>query len=302
MKSHQSFRFSTAPKLAVLAVALASVFSGGVQAASMPAVEAKNGMVVSSQHLASQVGVDILKMGGNAVDAAVAVGYAQAVVNPCCGNIGGGGFMTIHLADGSDLFLNFREKAPAASTANMYLDAAGNVIKDASLYGYLAAGVPGTVLGLDTAQRKYGRLARAQVMTPAIKLAREGFVLNRADTDILNTTVSRFKNDPEVARIFLRKDGTPLQPGDRLVQKDLARTLEAIAKNGPDAFYKGKIPQAVEAASKKGGGLLTAADFADYTVGESRPAPAVRRCARSSTRWKAMTSRRWASIRPRRCM
>ncbi len=271
MKSHQSFRFSTAPKLAVLAVALASVFSGGVQAASMPAVEAKNGMVVSSQHLASQVGVDILKMGGNAVDAAVAVGYAQAVVNPCCGNIGGGGFMTIHLADGSDLFLNFREKAPAASTANMYLDAAGNVIKDASLYGYLAAGVPGTVLGLDTAQRKYGRLARAQVMTPAIKLAREGFVLNRADTDILNTTVSRFKNDPEVARIFLRKDGTPLQPGDRLVQKDLARTLEAIAKNGPDAFYKGKIPQAVEAASKKGGGLLTAADFADYTVGESLP-------------------------------
>ncbi len=271
MKSHQSFRFSTAPKLAVLAVALASVFSGGVQAASMPAVEAKNGMVVSSQHLASQVGVDILKMGGNAVDAAVAVGYAQAVVNPCCGNIGGGGFMTIHLADGSDLFLNFREKAPAASTANMYLDAAGNVIKDASLYGYLAAGVPGTVLGLDTAQRKYGRLARAQVMTPAIKLAREGFILNRADTDILNTTVSRFKNDPEVARIFLRKDGTPLQPGDRLVQKDLARTLEAIAKNGPDAFYKGKIPQAVEAAAKKGGGLLTAADFANYTVSESLP-------------------------------
>lgn len=271
MKSHRSFTFSASPRLAVLAIALAAVFSGGVQAASMPAVEAKNGMVVSSQHLASKVGVEILKMGGNAVDAAVAVGYAQAVVNPCCGNIGGGGFMTIHLADGSDLFLNFREKAPAASTANMYLDASGNVIKDASLYGYLAAGVPGTVLGLDTAQRKYGRLARAQVMTPAIKLAREGFVLNRADTDILNTTVSRFKNDPEVARIFLRKDGTPLQPGDRLVQKDLARTLEAIAKNGPDAFYKGKIPQAVEAAAKKGGGLLTAADFANYTVSESLP-------------------------------
>lgn len=271
MKSHRSFTFSASPRLAVLAIALAAVFSGGVQAASMPAVEAKNGMVVSSQHLASKVGVEILKMGGNAVDAAVAVGYAQAVVNPCCGNIGGGGFMTIHLADGSDLFLNFREKAPAASTANMYLDASGNVIKDASLYGYLAAGVPGTVLGLDTAQRKYGRLARAQVMTPAIKLAREGFILNRADTDILNTTVSRFKNDPEVARIFLRKDGTPLQPGDRLVQKDLARTLEAIAKNGPDAFYKGKIPQAVEAAAKKGGGLLTAADFANYTVSESLP-------------------------------
>ena len=131
-----------------------------VQAASLPAVEAKNGMVVTSQHLASKVGVDILKMGGNAIDAAVAVGYAQAVVNPCCGNIGGGGFMTIHLADGRDTFINFREKAPAAATANMYLDAEGNVVKNASLLGYLAVGVPGTVLGLDTAQRKYGKLTR----------------------------------------------------------------------------------------------------------------------------------------------
>ncbi|MGB7192593.1 MAG: gamma-glutamyltransferase [Collimonas pratensis] len=228
-------------------------------------------MVVTSQHLASQVGVDILKMGGNAIDAAVAVGYAQAVVNPCCGNIGGGGFMTIHLADGRDTFINFRETAPAAASANMYLDANGKAITNASLFGYLAAGVPGTVLGLDSAQRKYGKLTRAQVMQPAIKLARDGYILNRGDTDILDTTIAQFKKDPEAARLFLRRDGTPLQPGDRLVQKDLAKTLEAISRNGPDAFYKGAIPEAVERASKAGGGIITAADFAGYKISESAP-------------------------------
>lgn len=244
---------------------------GSLHAASLPAVEASNAMVVSSQHLASKVGVDILKMGGNAVDAAVAVGYAQAVVNPCCGNIGGGGFMTIHLADGRDTFINFREKAPAAASATMYLDASGNVIKNSSLHGYLAVGVPGTVLGLDTAQRRYGKLTRAQVMRPAIKLAREGFILNRGDTDILDTSIALFKNDPEAARIFLRRDGSPLQPGDRLVQKDLARTLAAISRNGPDAFYKGTIPVAVESAAKNGGGIINAADFADYRISETTP-------------------------------
>ncbi|CAI2475556.1 gamma-glutamyltransferase [Serratia liquefaciens] len=249
----------------------ALLVSSSLYAASNPAVEAKNGMVVTSQHLASQVGVDILKLGGNAIDAAVAVGYAQAVVNPCCGNIGGGGFMTVHLADGTDTFINFRETAPAAANANMYLDAEGNVKKGASLYGYLAAGVPGTVLGMETARVKYGKLSREQVMAPAIKLAREGFILTRADTDILDTTVARFKQDPESAKIFLRADGTPLQPGDRLVQNDLANTLTAIAKEGPDAFYKGKIPQAVEAAAKQGGGILTAADFANYKVTETPP-------------------------------
>lgn len=257
--------------LALMASALSLALLQGANAASMPAVEAKNGMVVSSQHLASQVGVDILKMGGNAIDAAVAVGYAQAVVNPCCGNIGGGGFMTIHLANGEDTFINFRETAPAAASANMYLDEKGNVKRGASLYGYLAAGVPGTVLGLDTAQRKYGKLTRQQVMEPAIKLAREGFILNRGDTDILDTTIAKFRDDPEAARIFLRENGDPLQPGDRLIQTDLGNTLESIAQNGPDAFYQGKIPQAVEAAAKKGGGILTAKDFADYRIAETAP-------------------------------
>lgn len=250
---------------------LFSILAIGAGAASLPAVEAKNGMVVTSQHLASQVGVDILKSGGNAVDAAVAVGYAQAVVNPCCGNIGGGGFMTIHLADGRDTFINFREKAPAAATPDMYLDASGNVVKNASLLGYLAVGVPGTVLGLDTAQRKYGKLTRAQVMRPAIRLARDGFILTRGDTDILDTTLAQIGKDEQAAKIFLRPDGSPLQPGDRLVQKDLARTLKAIARNGPDAFYKGTIPAAVERAAKAAGGVLSAADFAAYTISESAP-------------------------------
>ncbi|WP_432325322.1 gamma-glutamyltransferase [Yersinia enterocolitica] len=251
--------------------ALALLVSGALHAASTPAVEAKNGMVVTSQYLASQVGTDILKMGGNAVDAAVAMGYAQAVVNPCCGNIGGGGFMTIHLADGTDTFINFRETAPAAASTDMYLDKEGKVTKDASLYGYLAAGVPGTVLGMDSAQKKYGKLTRQQVMAPAIKLAREGFVLTRADTDILDTTVKRFRQDPESARIFLRKNGEALQPGDRLIQADLADTLTAISEKGPDAFYQGKIPQSVEAAAKKGGGILTTADFANYKITETAP-------------------------------
>ncbi|MGL5951780.1 MAG: gamma-glutamyltransferase [Providencia rustigianii] len=250
---------------------LSLLVSTQLYAASEPAVEAQKGMVVSSQHLASQVGADILKAGGNAVDAVVAVGYAQAVVNPCCGNIGGGGFMTLHLADGKDIFINFRETAPKAASADMYLDKNGQLIKDASLYGYLASGVPGTVKGLDYALEKYGTMDRQQVMKPAIKLARDGFILTRADTDVLDTTTERFKQDPEVARIFLKPDGSAYQPGDRLVQTDLANTLEKIANNGPVAFYEGEIPKIVEEASKKNGGILTAQDFAHYTITDTTP-------------------------------
>lgn len=241
------------------------------QAASLPAVEAQNGMVVSSQHLSSQAGIEILKMGGNAIDAAVAVGYAEAVVDPCCGNIGGGGFMTIHLANGKDVFINFREKAPAAASRDMYLDATGAVKPGASLYGYLAAGVPGTVLGLDSVQKQYGQLTRQQVMAPAIRLARQGFTLTRGDTDILDTTTARFKQDPDAAKTFLRPDGSPLQPGDTLVQKDLAATLQAISDQGPQAFYHGRIPQTVERAARENGGRLTAKDFADYRITQTKP-------------------------------
>ncbi len=243
----------------------------GARAATPPAVEAASGMVVTSQRLASEAGVEILQAGGNAVDAAVAVGYALAVVNPCCGNIGGGGFMTLHLADGRDRFIDFREMAPAAATADMYLDANGRVRPGASLNGSGAAGVPGTVAGLEAALAHYGTLPRAAVMVPAIRLARDGFVLTRADTDILDTKVDRFRVQPEVAKIFLRRDGSALQPGDRLVQPDLANTLAAIAAGGAGAFYHGHIPQAVAAAAKQDGGILTEADFAAYRVEETEP-------------------------------
>ncbi|MCW9687275.1 gamma-glutamyltransferase [Proteus terrae] len=250
---------------------LTTLFSHSLYAAYEPAVEAQHGMVVSSQHLASQVGNDILQKGGNAIDAAVAVGYAQAVVNACCGNIGGGGFMTIHLADGTNTFINFRETAPSSASKNMYLDKDGNLIKDASLYGYLASGVPGTVKGLNSALEKYGTLSRQEVMAPAIKLAREGYILTRADTDVLETTTERFKQDPESAKIFLKPDGTPWQPGDRLIQTDLANTLELIANQGSDAFYQGEIPKKVEEASKQHNGLLTQEDFANFTITETKP-------------------------------
>jgi len=242
-----------------------------VQAASLPAAEAANGMVVTAQRLASEAGAAILRQGGNAIDAAVAVGYAEAVVNPCCGNIGGGGFLVAHLADGRDVFLNFRETAPAAATRTMYLDPAGNVIPGASLHGWRAVAVPGTVLGLDTALARFGTLPRATVMAPAIRLARDGFVLTRFDTDILQRGTAVLRRDPVLARVFLRPEGSPLRPGDRLVQPRLAATLAAIMARGPDAFYRGRIPQAVEAASRAGGGIITAADFANYRVTQSTP-------------------------------
>jgi gamma-glutamyltranspeptidase/glutathione hydrolase len=241
------------------------------RAASPPATEAAHGMVVSAQHLATDAGLAMLLAGGNAVDAAVAVGYAEAVVNPCCGNIGGGGFMTLHLADGRDVFLNFREQAPAAATRDMYLDADGRVIPQSSLYGWRAVAVPGTVLGLDAALARYGTLSRAQVMAPAIRLARDGFVLTRGDTDILETNTARFRRDPETARVFLHPDGSPYAPGETLVQADLAATLRAIAEAGPDAFYRGRIAAAVADAARAGGGLISAADLAAYSVTEGAP-------------------------------
>lgn len=247
-----------------LLLSITPIASSPVMAATLPAVEGRHAMVVSAQVLAAQAGLDILKHGGNAIDAAVAVGYAEAVVNPCCGNIGGGGFMTLHLADGRDFFIDFRETAPAAASADMYLTPDGNVRKNESLYGYRAVGVPGTVKGLALAHRQFGRLSRQQVMAPAIKLAHDGFILTRADTDIMDAKVGLFRKDPETARIFLRPDGTPWQPGDRFVQHNLANTLQAIAANGPDAFYKGRIPAAIVAASRQHGGVLTENDFAHY--------------------------------------
>jgi gamma-glutamyltranspeptidase/glutathione hydrolase len=241
------------------------------RAAFPAAVEAEHGMVVAAHRLASEAGVRVLLAGGNAVDAAVAVGYALAVVDPCCGNIGGGGFMTIHLADGRETFINFRETAPMAATATMYLDTEGRQIDDLSRHGYRAAAVPGTVMGLDHAGAKYGRLPRAALIAPAIALARDGFALSRADTDILDARADRFGRDPGAAKIFLRPDGNHLEPGDRLVQSDLAATLELISEQGPEAFYKGPVAAASEKASRENDGILVAGDFAAYTVAETAP-------------------------------
>jgi gamma-glutamyltranspeptidase / glutathione hydrolase len=234
-------------------------------------VPGKNGMVVTEQRLASEVGLQILKQGGNAVDAAVAVGYALAVTHPCCGNLGGGGFMLIHLANGKDTFINFREKAPLAATRTMYLDKQGNVVPGRSSKGYLAVGVPGTVLGLDQALSTYGTLSRTTVMAPAIELAQKGFVLQPGDVKILNLKTEGFKKQPNVPAIFLKNGTTPYQAGERLVQKDLANTLELIAKQGPNAFYKGAITDEIVNASRSNGGILAKEDFANYIVSETAP-------------------------------
>jgi gamma-glutamyltranspeptidase/glutathione hydrolase len=214
--------------------------------------------------------VKILERGGNAIDAAVAVGYAEAVVHPCCGNIGGGGFMTIHLADGRNLFLNFREKAPLKATPTMFQDAHGNVVPNRSTDSYLGVGVPGTVMGLDTALAKYGTMSLQEVVAPAVGLARDGYVLQQGDVDILNDSAEDFARHPNVAAVFLNR-GRRYRAGERLIQKQLAHTLEQIADGGTDAFYKGPIAHAVVEASQANGGILSLQDFADYTVQWEQP-------------------------------
>jgi gamma-glutamyltranspeptidase/glutathione hydrolase len=241
----------------------------GALAAARP-VTAPHAMVVTAQHLATEVGLEVLKHGGNAVDAAVAIGYALAVVHPCCGNIGGGGFMTIHLADGRNVFLDFREKAPLRATANIFRDAQDHVVRGRSTHTYLAVGVPGTVMGLEAARTKYGTMTRAQLMAPAIALARHGYELTAADARLLDFLSGRFAQYPNVAAIFLH-GGKPYQAGDRLTQLQLAHTLELIERDGPAAFYQGPIARAIVAASEHNGGLLSMQDFADYTVQWQQP-------------------------------
>lgn len=242
-----------------------------VQAASQAPVAAENGMVVTAQHLATRVGVDVLKDGGNAVDAAVAVGYALAVVYPAAGNLGGGGFMTVQLADGRKTFLDFREKAPLAATADMYLDKQGNVVPDLSSKGHLAVGVPGTVSGMETARSKYGTFKRQDLIAPAIKLAEDGFVLGQGDIDLLSTATDVFKADmADSGSIFLHQ-GQAMQVGQKLVQKDLAKTLREISAKGSDGFYKGWVAKALVDSSQAGKGIITQADLDKYKTRELAP-------------------------------
>ena len=253
-----------------VAAVLALAAAGASHAASQAPVAAEHGMVVSAQHLASKVGVDVLKRGGNAVDAAVAVGYALAVVYPAAGNLGGGGFMTVQLADGRKTFLDFREKAPLAATANMYLDKDGNVIKGLSTNGHLAVGVPGSVSGMEYAREKYGTMKRADLIAPSIQLADRGFTLEQGDIDMLWTATADFQKDPVSGAIFLNK-GQPFQVGQKLVQKDLAKTLKEVSAKGPDGFYKGWVGNAIVASSQAGKGIITQADLDQYKTRELAP-------------------------------
>lgn len=251
-------------------VSICLVASSPARAASVAPVAAENGMVVSAQHLATEVGVEVLKRGGNAVDAAVAVGYALAVVYPAAGNLGGGGFMTINLADGRKTFLDFRETAPKGATANMYLDKDGNVIKGISTKGHLAVGVPGSVSGMEYAREKYGTMKRAELLAPAIQLAEQGFALDQGDIDLLLTATQDFQDDPASAAIFL-KGGRPFGVGDRLMQSELAKTLREISSKGTDGFYKGWVGSAIVASSQGGKGLLTQDDLDNYKTRELAP-------------------------------
>ncbi len=239
-------------------------------------VRTKHAMVVSVHHLAADAGVSILKQGGNAVDAAVATGFALAVVYPDAGNLGGGGFMLIHLAangkkTGKDTFIDYRERAPEAATRDMYLDKEGNVIPQASTVGYLAVGVPGSVAGMAYAEAKYGKLGLKAVMAPAIALATDGYVLGEQDAHMLHDPdLTRF---PESRRIFqtdAARGGGFYQPGDTFKQPDLAATLRTIA-NDPDDFYHGAIAKKLDADMKKAKGIITADDLAHYQVKERQP-------------------------------
>jgi len=229
-------------------------------------VHSRHGMVVSVHPEASQAGVEILKAGGNAVDAATAVGFALAVVHPAAGNLGGGGFLLLRTADGTVHFLDYREKAPAATSEKMYLDAHGNVTDD-SQFGYRAISVPGSVAGMVYAQRKWGRLPLARVMAPAIRLARRGVVLTWEEAAMLrDRELSRF---PESERIFHR-GGRLYGAGELFQQPELARTLERIAHD-PGTFYHGSMARELAAAIRKGGGLVTVQDLAHYEVKERQP-------------------------------
>ena len=239
-------------------------------AASATPVAAEKGMVATQQHLATEVGVGILKRGGSAIDAAVAVGYALAVVYPAAGNLGGGGFMTIRFADGRKTFLDFREKAPRAASRGMYLDKDGNVLKGLSTSGWLAVGVPGTVSGLEYARKKYGTMTRAALIEPAIKLAEGGFTLDQGDVDMLGTATEDFRKSPATARIFLNK-GEPFAAGERLMQPDLAETLRLIRRRGVVGFYGGKTAAAIVRASRAGGGIIDSKDLESYKPRELAP-------------------------------
>lgn len=238
-----------------------------------PAI-ARNGMVVAQEAIAARIGADILKAGGNAIDAAVATGFALAVTYPRAGNIGGGGFMLIHLAaTRTNVAIDYRETAPAAIARDSFLNAQGEADPDMSRSSGLAVGVPGTVAGLALAHRKYGsgKFSLAQLIAPSIALAREGFAIDGDLADTLASARGLFARWPSSAAIFLKDSGQTRSSGERLIQTDLAATLAAIAKDGPPAFYEGPIAEKIAAAVRRAGGVMTAADLKNYRAVERIP-------------------------------
>lgn len=227
-------------------------------------VYARHGMVVSASWIASEVGTDILKKGGNAIDAAVATGFALAVTHPSAGNIGGGGFMVIRLADGTTTSIDYREKAPKAAHEEMYLDENGELIKDLNHHSYLAVGVPGTVAGLTLALEKFGTLSQQEVIQPAIDLAENGFPVSYALSQDFSRYADEFKKYPASTKVFFKDNGEPYQPGEIFVQKDLAETLKRISKHGRDEFYHEKTAELIVKDMKANGGLITKEDLAGY--------------------------------------
>jgi gamma-glutamyltranspeptidase/glutathione hydrolase len=231
-------------------------------------VRAAHGMVTAQEALAADAGVAVMQKGGNAVDAAVAVGFALAVTHPLAGNLGGGGFMLIRLADGRVTFIDFRERAPATASHDMYLDSNGKPTRE-SIEGWRASGVPGTVRGFQLAHSKYGRAKWSDDVAPAIELAAQGFRVSHSLADSLKRS-SNLSASPESKRIF-QKGGNYFEVGDQLKQPELARTLEKIAKTGGDDFYTGEIAKRLSAEMTKNGGLITSSDLASYRTIERQP-------------------------------
>ena len=238
--------------------------------ASQQPARGESGMVVTSHTLASQVGIDILKKGGNAVDAAVAIGYALAVVYPTAGNLGGGGFMVIRFPDGKRTSIDFREMAPKKASRDMYLDSTGAIIPLKSTLGYWACGVPGSVAGLNYALEKYGSMKLKTVISPSIDFAEKGFAVSRTFHENLTYLAATFRKFPASAKVFLKAD-QPYQEGDVFIQKDLARTLKNIRRDGTNAFYRGKIADLIVDDMREHNGLITKEDLAEYQPKERPP-------------------------------
>ncbi|MBK9096862.1 MAG: gamma-glutamyltransferase [bacterium] len=233
-------------------------------------ISAENGMVVTTSSYASKVGVEILKKGGNAIDAAVAIGFALAVTYPSAGNLGGGGFMVIHLADGNNITIDYREKAPLSAHREMYLNESGEFVSELSMYGATSAGVPGSVAGLIYVLEIYGTMTLADVIQPAIELAKNGFRLEKRDSIYFSNTIPLFSQYPSSMKIFT-KDGVPYSTGELFIQLDLAKTLEQIKEKGREGFYKGKVAELLVNQVRSLGGYITLEDLEKYQPIEREP-------------------------------